>query len=184
MAYFNYFPKIGYDVRGDKNNVKLDLVVNLLKRVRKKIEIINISFFEQHFIQDGERADTIAYKLYNDSTLHWLILYANYITNPYYDWPMTYLDLQQYISKKYGPVGKGGNGLGMNGIHHYEDSSGNEVDAPGTIVTSDGLTAGSATPITNYKYEEFLNDSKRTIDIIRYEYVSATVEEFKTLIIK
>ncbi len=184
MAYFKYFNTIGYDVRGDKNKVRIDTVVNLLKRVRKKLEIINISFFEEYFIQDGERADTIAHKVYNDSTLHWIILYANYITNPYYDWPLAYYDLQKYISKKYGPVENGGNGLGMNSIHHYEDSSGNVVDAPGTIVTPGGLTAGSATPITNYKYEEVLNDSKRTINIIRYEYISNIKEEFKTLIIK
>ena len=177
MAYFNYFPKIGYDVRGDKNNVKLDLVVNLLKRVRKKIEIINISFFEQHFIQDGERADTIAYKLYNDSTLHWLILYANYITNPYYDWPLNYFDFQKYVAKKYDDA---------NGVHHYENSKGDVVQEPGTPIDVGvpPVLAGGATTITNFLYEERLNDKKRTIDIIRVEYVPQIVREFKKLIIE
>ena len=42
------------------------------------------------------------------------------MTDPYYDWPMTYFDLQKYIVKKY---------ANPNGIHHYEDANGYEVDS-------------------------------------------------------
>ena len=163
MAYFNYFPEIAYDVRGKKDNVRIDFVTNILVRARKKIEITNASLFEQYFIRDGDRADTIAHKIYDDSTLHWLIMYANYMTNPYYDWPMTYFDLQKYIVKKYD---------NPNGVHHYEDANKYEVDS----------NAPGATPVTNSVYEEFLNDSKRTIDIIKPEYIQQIVKEFKQLL--
>ena len=163
MAYFNYFPEIAYDVRGKKDNVRIDFVTNILVRARKKIEITNASLFEQYFIRDGDRADTIAHKIYDDSTLHWLIMYANYMTNPYYDWPMTYFDLQKYIAKKYD---------NPNGVHHYEDANKYEVDS----------NAPGATPVTNSVYEEFLNDSKRTIDIIKPEYIQQIVKEFKQLL--
>ena len=163
MAYFNYFPEIAYDVRGKKDNVRIDFVTNILVRARKKIEITNASLFEQYFIRDGDRADTIAHKIYDDSTLHWVILYANYMTNPYYDWPMTYFDLQKYIAKKYD---------NPNGVHHYEDANKYEVDS----------NAPGATPVTNSVYEEFLNDSKRTIDIIKPEYIQQIVKEFKQLL--
>ena len=163
MAYFNYFPEIAYDVRGKKDNVRSDFVTNILVRARKKIEITNASLFEQYFIRDGDRADTIAHKIYDDSTLHWVILYANYMTNPYYDWPMTYFDLQKYIAKKYD---------NPNGVHHYEDANKYEVDS----------NAPGATPVTNSVYEEFLNDSKRTIDIIKPEYIQQIVKEFKQLL--
>ena len=163
MAYFNYFPIIGYDVRGKKDNLRIDTVTNILVRIRKKLEITNVSIFEQYFIRDGDRADTLAYQFYNDSTLHWIIMYANYMTNPYYDWPLTYYDLQKYIAKKY---------ANPNGIHHYEDADKYEVDAD----------APGATIITNSIYEETLNDSKRAIDIIKPVFVEQVVREFKQLI--
>jgi hypothetical protein len=175
MAYFNYFPKIAYDVRGDKNNIRIDRITNVLARIRKKVEITNVSFFQQYFIQDSDRADTLAYQIYGDSTLHWIIMYANYMTNPYYDWPLTYFDLQRYVAKKYDNI---------NGIHHYEDSDGNEVQEPGTPIDVGvpPVLAGNATAVTNFIYEERLNDNKRTIDIIRVEYISQIVQEFKKLI--
>ena len=174
MAYFTYFPTTVYDVRGDKNNIRIDRITNVLVRARKKLEITNAALFEQYFIQDGDRADTLAYQFYKDSTLHWLIMYANYMTNPYYDWPLTYFDLQKFVAKKYTDI---------NGVHHYEDDDGNEVQEPGTL-EAPGVTAGGATAITNFLYEERLNDEKRTIDIIRVEYVSQIVREFKKLIVE
>ncbi len=175
MAYFNYFPKIAYDVRGDKNNIRIERITNVLARVRKKLEITNAALFEQYFIRDSDRADTIAHQYYGDSTLHWLIMYANYMTNPYYDWPLTYFDLQKFVAKKYTDI---------NGVHHYENSDGDEVQEPGTPI---GLgvppvLAGNATAVTNFMYEERLNDKKRIINIIRVEYVAQIVQEFKKLI--
>ena len=163
MAYFNYFPEIAYDVRGKKDNLRIDFVTNILVRARKKLEITNASLFEQYFIRDGDRADSLAHQIYNDSTLHWIILYANYMTNPYYDWPMTYYDLQKYITKKYD---------NPNGVHHYEDANKYEVDS----------NAPGATLVTNSVYEETLNDAKRTIDIIKPEYIQQIVKEFKQLL--
>ncbi len=163
MAYFNYFPEIAYDVRGKKDNLRIDFVTNILVRARKKLEITNASLFEQYFIRDGDRADSLAHQICNDSTLHWIILYANYMTNPYYDWPMTYYDLQKYIAKKYD---------NPNGVHHYEDANKYEVDS----------NAPGATLVTNSVYEEELNDAKRTIDIIKPEYIQQIVKEFKQLL--
>jgi len=173
MAYFKYFNKIGYDLSGEDEGLRLRSITNVLNRTRKKLEITNAAIFEQYFINDGDRADTLAYQFYDDSTLHWIIMYANYMTNPYYDWPLTYFDLQKYVAKKYDNI---------NGIHHYEDSDGNVVDAPNTIISPSGRTSGPADAITNFVYEERLNDQKRVIDVIRVEYVEQIVTEFKELL--
>ena len=165
MAYFTYFPVIAYDVRGTKNNENVQLITDILKRVRKKLEIVNYAFFEQHFIMDGETPESLAHQVYDDSTLHWIILYGNYMTNPYYDWPLTYFDLQKFVTKKYTDI---------NGVHHYEDADKYEVDS----------TASGATAITNFVHEETLNDAKRTINIIRPEYVQYIVAEFKKIIVE
>ena len=166
MAYFDYFPTIGYDVRGEKNNSRVQAITNVLVRIRKKLNVVNSAFFEQYFISDGDRADTIAHELYDDSTLHWVVLYANYMTNPYYDWPMPYFDLQKFVAKKYPD--------NINGIHHYEDADGYEVDSD----------ASGATAVTNFVYEETMNDSKRSINIIRGEYIPQILQEFKTFIVE
>ena len=166
MAYFRYFNKIGYDVRGVKNNVNIDVITNILERVRLKLNFIqHQAFFAQHFIIDGETPEFLAYKYYGNTELHWIILYSQQATNPKYDWPLTYFDLKKFVDKKYGVAN-------INAIHHYEDADGYEVDS----------TAAGATSVTNFIYEETLNDAKRNLTIIRSEYVSNVVKEFKKLL--
>ena len=166
MAYFRYFNKINYDVRGVKNNVNIDVITNILERVRLKLNFIqNQAFFAQHHIIDGETPEFLAYKYYGDTELHWIILYSQQATNPYYDWPLTYFDLKKFVNKKYGVAN-------INAIHHYEDADGYEVDS----------TAAGATSVTNFIYEETLNDAKRTIKIIKIEYVAQIIDELKLLI--
>ncbi len=173
MAYFKYFTNISYSLSTKEETNKVQSITNVLARARKKLEITNTSIFEQYFIKDSDRADSLAYRFYGDSTLHWIILYANYMTNPYYDWPLTYFDLQRYVAKKYDNI---------NGIHHYEDSDGNEVDAPNTIISPSGRTSGPADAITNFVYEERLNDKKRVINVIRVEYIEQIINEFKNIL--
>ncbi len=170
MAYFNYFPTIGYDVRGIKNETRINAITNVLVRVRKKMNITNAALFEQFFVSDGDKPETLAHKFYDDSTLHWIILYANYMTNPFYDWPLTYYDLQMYVSKKYPD--------NANGLHHYEDEDGFYVDE------DENKPADSIYPkiITNFLYEEIKNDENRNINIIKREYVNQVIQEFKSLI--
>ena len=166
MAYFKYFNKINYDVRGVKNNVNFDVITNILERVRLKLNFIqNQAFFAQHQIIDGETPEFLAYKYYGNTELHWIILYSQQATNPYYDWPLTYFDLKKFVDKKYGVAN-------INAIHHYEDADGYEVDS----------TASGATSVTNFIHEETLNDAKRNLTVIRPEYVSNVVNEFKKLL--
>ena len=165
MAYFTYFPTIGYDVRGKKNDSSVQRITDILKRVRQKLEIINLAFFEEYFVQDGDTPESLAHQVYDDSQLHWIILYANYMTNPYYDWPLTYFDLQKFVNKKYGVAN-------INAIHHYEDADGYEVDS----------TASGATSVTNFIHEETLNDARRNIKVIKIEYVAQIIDELQLLI--
>ena len=170
MAYFNYFPNIGYDVRGIKNQTRVDAITNVLVRVRKKLNVTNSALFEQFFVSDGDKPEILAHQIYDDSTLHWIILYANYMTNPFYDWPLTYFDLQKYVAKKYPD--------NANGVHHYEDEEGFEVDNPENRPTD----AIYPKIITNFLYEEKKNDENRNINIIKQEYVNQVIQEFKSLI--
>ena len=179
MAYFNYFPKIAYDIRGVEGNEQYDYVTNLLTRVLVKCHgwadvdgasheaLVGTCHFQKYLIRDGDRPDTLADQFYGNSDYHWIILYANgsKFLNPYYDWPMGNYDLNKFITKKYG-VGN------FSETHHYEDVNKYEVDS----------TASGATAVTNYLYEETLNDAKRTIRIMQPEFVGLVVDEFKRLV--
>ena len=178
MSYFNYFPKIGYDLRGAEDTIQLDNVTNILARVLLKHQawktvgstkdfLDSAAYFVKYVIRDGDRPDTLAYKFYDDSELHWLIMYANgtSISNPYYDWPMMQGTLTKFITKKYEDLG------GNYATHHHEDTNGYQVDS----------TASGATAVTNFVYEERLNDSKRTIRVMERQYIDLVIDEFKRL---
>ena len=44
--------------------------------------------FTQYEIQDGTRPDQVAYEIYKDAGLDWVILLINNIINVNEDWPM------------------------------------------------------------------------------------------------
>ena len=84
MAYFRYFPRIAYDVRGVENNEQFDHVTNLLARVLVKCHgwkdtdgssyeaLEGVCDFEKHIIRDGETPEILADRFYSDSELHWI----------------------------------------------------------------------------------------------------------------
>ena len=192
MAYFKFFPKILYDVRGVTNQQNFDSITDITKRVLlksnswKKTEnnvnelLEGTSGFVKHLIQDGDRPETLAYQFYGDSELHWIILYANGATllNPYYDWPMTQFDLKKFVEKKYGASN-------INAINHYVDSNDNIVEKQGEKITptsEGGALAGTSTIVTNFQHEEKINDAKRPIRILQSKYVNLVINEFEKLL--
>ena len=43
----------------------------------------------------------LAFKIYGDSELHWIILLTNNITDRYYQWPLNSNDFENYLNNKY-----------------------------------------------------------------------------------
>ena len=118
-----------------------------------------------HTIIDGETPEYLAHEYYGDAELHWVVLYAQQMTNPYYDWPLRYYDLKKFVAKKYGTAN-------INALHHYEDADKFQVDSD----------AAGALAVTNFIYEETLNDAKRNINLVRPEFVPEIVTELKLLL--
>lgn len=58
--------------------------------------------FYPYTIQEGERPDTVAYHYYEDPRYSWLVYMSNNIVDPYYDWPMTTNQFDQFVINKYG----------------------------------------------------------------------------------
>ena len=106
--YFNSFPLILYDMKGDD---KQKLAVNIIKRVKVRSKIVDTaSLFQKYFVNPGERPEDVANKHFGKSEYHWILLLTNNITDAYYQWPMSYTDFENFIKDKYEIPGA---------IHHY-----------------------------------------------------------------
>ena len=73
--YFKNFPIIPYDSVGD---LQFKDVTNLLRRVGLRAKLkSNTSLYDTYNVKEGETPEMIAFKLYGDSKLHWIVLMVN-----------------------------------------------------------------------------------------------------------
>jgi hypothetical protein len=91
--YFNKIPEITY------NNV---LVRDVSRRVAfLKNSIQNPYVFLPYTVEEGDRAEDVAFHYYGDPNYSWLVYLANDIIDPYNEWPMDEHTFHQYIIEKY-----------------------------------------------------------------------------------
>jgi hypothetical protein len=114
MAYFTYFPQIFYSF--DTANADYSLVTNVMSRVKILREVLDNSLlYYKYEIKEGETPEIVAYNFYGDVQKHWIILYANSIIDPKYDWVLHSKELENYIISKYGSIEDA-----KTELHHYE----------------------------------------------------------------
>ena len=169
--YFNNFPLIPYDATGTG---ELKVVTNLLRRVGVRAKVkANTMLYDTYDVRNGETPESIAFKLYDDAELHWVILLVNDITDRFHDWPMTEAQFLQFIKDKY---------TNVDAIHHYEISQESGDTSLKINIGTSNTDYPSATAITNYEYEQEVQDAKRKIRLLDPSYISDFVEEFKSII--
>jgi len=169
--YFSEFPTIPYDAEG---NGKFKDVKNLLRRVgiRAKVKS-NTMLYDTYDVKNGETPESIAFKLYDDAELHWVIMLINDITDRFHDWPLTEAQFLQFINDKYDNV---------NAVHHYEISQQSGDTKKKINIGTDNTDYPAATAITNYEHEQEVQDNKRKIRLLDPSYIGKFVEEYKSLI--
>ena len=169
--YFKQFPTIPYDSEG---NGKFKNVKNLLRRVGVRAKIkTNTSLYDTYDVKNGETPESIAFKLYGNAELHWVIMMINNITDRYHDWPMTEAQFLQFLKDKYSNI---------DGVHHYEISQTSGNTKKKIDIGTDNTDYPSATLITNYEYEQEQQDVKRKIRLLDPSYISQFTEEYNNLI--
>ena len=174
--YFDNFPTIPYDAEG---NGKFKDVKNLLRRVgiRTKVKV-NAMLFDTYDVKNGETPESIAFKLYGDSELHWVIMLINDITDRFYDWPLTNSAFEEYVKQKYDNPGA---------VHHYEKDQTSGVtngNRPGDFShkVEVNSTDADGQSVSNYEYESRIQDQKRQIKLLDKAYLNTFVEEFERLV--
>lgn len=114
--FFDKFPLVRFTADRQLLSER-DTVRNILFRIGiiKEVMEQNIDAYYYYDIRDSDRPETLAERVYGDAEAHWIILYANNIYDPYYDWPMDDRTFQKYIIKKYGSLE-----WAKTNYHHYE----------------------------------------------------------------
>lgn len=183
------------------------IMTNLMARVSIVPEILkNPMVYYKYDIQEGDTPEMIAHKYYNDSYRYWIVLFANKILDPQWDWPLSSLQFNEYVNDKYGN--------NLNDLHHYEKvitktTRGTDDDQTVTekfvisieeyvsllyshpfgidVARTFSLPIGfvditiQPTAVTNYDYELDLNESKRSINILNSKYVDQLEMQFQDL---
>ena len=196
-SFFRNIPDFEYvnridDGKSDGDYVKLK---NFFKKGKLRYDIFqDLTFFTKYVVEGDDRPDNVADKVYGDSNLDWVVLLANNIVNIQSEWPMSQSDFNTYITEKYE-----NETVLYSGIHHYEA---NEVKTSRDVIIipsgmkvsigqsvsyfDDGLNqqvtkTDVASPITNYMYEQKLNDAKRNIFVLKPLYLNIVFDDLEEI---
>ena len=97
--YFKHYPTIDFDVKNDGELIEAkDIFRNI--RVRDNSDEA-ITGYEYYYVNDQDRPDVLATKLYGDATLYWLFWMVNDHLAVHNDWPKSQRVLERFIKRKY-----------------------------------------------------------------------------------
>ena len=202
--YFRNLPDLEYvNTTPDGRSISDYVTVkNLFKKGKLREDILQEStFFERYTIKGDDRPDNVANEIYGDPTLDWVVLLSNNIINVYDEWPLNQDSFDIYIARKYLDLSGDFEGTSATifNIHHYEsievkDTNGVIIFPAGLEVSEDQsvvyydielgreITVNNiASPVTNYDYEEKLNNRKRNIYLLKPRYLNVIYDDLEEM---
>ena len=193
--YFKQVPDFEYVSRLPDAKISDYIAVkNLFKKAELRPDIFqDLSTFQKYQIKGDDRPDNVAEDFYQDSSLDWLVLTCNNIINVQTEWPMSQRDFDRFLLDKYGTYAN------LESTHHHEtlevkNSKGVVMLEKGLEVESDFsfsyydwwlkeqktiATANLVTEITNYQYEEKIEDAKRNIFLLKVRYLNLVTDDLE-----
>ena len=183
--FFTNHPKVSYDL--NKNNTPIDIQNLLVRFIYKSALKDKTAWYYTHDIAPGQSLQYIAEKYYGDSRFDWILMITNDILDPIYDLPLDYNDFISFIRSKYGSVPEA-----QGTVHHYEQVIAEQISlVDGTIVpkkiqivdetTFNTLIDAERREVDCMTYEDELNDSKRTIKILRKQFLPSVLASVKDI---
>ena len=151
QKYFKHFPTINFDVKNDGNLIQAkDIFRNI--RVSSDAEDA-ITGYEYYYINDQDRPDVLATKLYGDATLYWLFWMVNDQFATFSDWPKSQSILDKFINRKYS-----GKALVSNQQSDIVSSSDSKFLQGEKVIGSTSSAFGFVTKIDPTNKQVILND--------------------------
>ena len=196
--YFRRLPNLDYPslLKNRESNTDFVQTKNLFRRAKVREDLFeNFMQFDKYEIIGDERPDNVSEKVYNSSTLDWVVLMSNNIIDINNEWPLTQSQLNLFLDNKYTPQE-------LVSIHHYETlelrdnknqlilPAGLVVDADfnleylsgGQVKSTNSLVDGRPVKaVTFYDYENSKNDKKRNINILKQEFLGIFIKDFERI---
>jgi len=169
MSYFRELPDLEYlsqapDRRSNGDYIK---VKNIFKRPKLREDIKNvITAFNYYQVEDGERPDQIAEKIYNDPSLDWVVLLTNNIISIKNDWPLDTQSFNNYLLDKYGSEEE------IYATHHYETVESvdeyNRVVIPGGLIVDPlkSISFATESPVDDYELPAFPAEGAQNVSTV------------------
>ena len=196
MGYFRELPNLLYQsfLPDKKSSLDYTEVKNLFRRTKLRDDLQNIfTLFDKYEIPDEFRPETVAEDFYGNDELDWVILTTAGIVNIRNEWPLNNRDMFNYSFENYGDD--------LNATRFFEtkeikNSSGSIILEKGKVVDSDFVfkyydTNGIVevkgtnvrTGVSNYDYEVRLNEEKRSIFVLKPEYLQQFLSDFRDIML-
>ena len=196
MGYFRELPNLLYQSFLPDKRSSLDYteVKNLFRRTKLRDDLQNVfTIFDKYEIPDEFRPENVAEDFYGNDELDWVVLTTAGIVNVRNEWPLNNRDIFNYSFEKYGD--------NLNTTRFFEtkeikNSSGSIILEKGKVVDSDFVfkyhdTNGIVevkgtnvrTGVSNYDYEVRLNEEKRSIFVLKPEYLQQFLSDFRDIML-
>jgi hypothetical protein len=195
-AYFRQVPNFEYVNRlaDSKSSSEYIEVKNIFKRGKLKKDIFdNLMYFTKYQIVGDDRPDNVAFQVYEDETLDWLVLLSNNIVNIQTEWPLEQQSFLNYLLNKYGSQAN------LLQPHHYETVE--TKNTKGTVIVKKGLevpqdysfeyydrvlgkyvtTSDITSVVSNYDYEIKIENAKRNIYVLKPEYLNVVLNDMNEI---
>ena len=169
MNYFKHFPQVPY--RFSSNGASWSLDITDITRHAALVEKVKqqITAFHSYVIQDGERPDTIATKVYGSPEYTWIILVVNNILT-LFDWPLTEAEFSRFITNKYGSL------HASTEVLFYLTTAGDYVDSVTYALLPTDQQGGTRNA---YEDEILKNEAKRAIRVLPQQFVGPLQAELQ-----
>ena len=182
--YFFDFPDIKYAVSANSAGIPNFITIkDYFHLLLPRDDIFREdTIYQEYIVKNGERPDQIARDFYQDEQYYWIILQINEITDYWNQWPLSQLELDEFITRKYQTTEEAAK------IRHYvtpevKDINGNillesDLQVPENFQfkyrpdpSNTFIDTAFPIAVTNREYEYILNRQKSVIQILQPKYV-------------
>ena len=198
--YFRRLPNLDYPslLKTRKSNLDFVQTKNLFRRAKVREDLFaDFMQFDKYKIVGDERPDNVSSTVYGNDGYDWVILMANNIIDVYNEWPLTQIQLSQYLDNKYTPQE-------LVSIHHHETRefrdrdnqlilpaglvvdenwsmeyfSGGQVRSTDTPSSTSNMSEKPVRSVTFLEFETRLNESKRNINVLKPDLLGLFLKDF------
>jgi hypothetical protein len=98
MGYFDFIPSVAYPNDEGGRTIVKDILVRgkIIDALREAA-----SAALEYTVEDEEKPETLAYRIYGRADYHWLILLFNEIHDPFFSWPMSINEMEKHMEASY-----------------------------------------------------------------------------------